>query len=330
MLLSLQAEFIEYLLQDNNTNTKTEMSAKSILIFSDTDGLHEEKLARAFAAHGFDSRRVAVGDCRIEYSSKYPGLYIPGFENKLPDAAFVRAIPAGSFEQVTFRLDILHALEACGVLVYNNARSIERTVDKGMTSFLMAQAGIASPATWVSESREEAEVIVRREVQEGEKVVLKPLFGNCGRGLLLIDEPGQLPALEEVEGVYYLQRFAGNEHGQGRDWRVFVIANHAVAAMERLSEHWITNRARGGKCLPAILTPEIRELAEAASRSIDMAYAGVDIIRDEKGNYMVLEVNSVPAWRGLQSVVDKDISQLIADDVVGRIKQQNTQASVAE
>ena len=86
--------------------------------------------------------------------------------------------------------------------------------------------------------------------------------------------------------------------------------------MERISNHWITNRARGGKCLSAVLTPEIRELAEAACRSIGMAYAGVDIIRDAQGNYLVLEVNSVPAWRGLQSVIEKDISQMLADDLL--------------
>lgn len=301
------------------------MTAKSVVIFSDTDGLHEARLTEAFAGYGLGCKRVSLVDCKINYAANEHnaatrGLSIPGFEAQLPHAAFVRAVPAGSFEQVTFRLDVLHALEECGVLVYNCARAIERTVDKGMTSFLLARANIASPETWVCESRETAMDITGRVTGKGDKLVLKPLFGNCGRGLQLIDAALQLPAEEDVNGVYYLQRFIGRNKQQGRDWRVLVIADRAVAAMERISEHWITNRARGGKCLPAVLTPEIRELAEAATRCIGMAYAGVDIMRDEQGRFMVLEVNSVPAWRGLQSVVDMDISRLLAEDIVARLE----------
>ncbi|MFT5134094.1 MAG: tetrahydromethanopterin:alpha-L-glutamate ligase [Gammaproteobacteria bacterium] len=292
------------------------MNEKNIIIFSDTDGLHENKLTRAFEKHGYRCSRISLVDCQLNYGSGSSGLVIPGFDDCLPDAVFVRAIPAGSFEQVTFRLDILHALEECGVLVYNSARAIERTVDKGMTSFLLARAGVPSPDTWVCESKDEALEIVKRETSIGNKLVLKPLFGNCGRGLQLIDKVSSLPPLEEVSGVYYLQKQIRSIDNKGRDWRVLVIANQAIVAMERISDHWITNRARGGKCLPAVLTGEIRELAEAASLAIDMNYAGIDIIRDTDGNYLVLEVNSVPAWRGLQSVVEKDISQMLVDDLV--------------
>jgi tetrahydromethanopterin:alpha-L-glutamate ligase len=292
------------------------MNNKHIIIFSDTDGMHESKLASAFDKHGVKTSRVSLMDCQLSHTSGSSGLVIPGFGNSLPDAAFVRAIPAGSFEQVTFRLDILHALEECGVTVYNNARAIERTVDKCMTSFLLARAGVPSPETWVCESEDEAKVILKRETVRGHKLVLKPLFGNCGRGLQLLEDTSALPVLEEVNGVYYLQKHISTIDNKGRDWRVLVVANRAIAAMERISDHWITNRARGGECFAAILTDEIRELAEAASRAIGMNYAGVDIIRDAQGNYLVLEVNSVPAWRGLQSVSEKDISQLLADDLI--------------
>ena len=86
--------------------------------------------------------------------------------------------------------------------------------------------------------------------------------------------------------------------------------------MERISEHWVTNRARGGKCLPAVLTPALRQLAEAASKATGIRYGGVDIIRDSEGNYLVLEVNSVPAWRGLQSVCSIDIAELLVKDIL--------------
>jgi glutathione synthase/RimK-type ligase-like ATP-grasp enzyme len=40
----------------------------------------------------------------------------------------------------------------------------------------------------------------------------------------------------------------------------------------------------------------------------------VDIIRGEDGMLYVLEVNSIPAWRGLQNVAAINIAQVLVDD----------------
>ena len=289
---------------------------KQIVIFSENDGWHEQQLATAFNRNGAHTQVISLGECRIDTEQSPAGLSIPGFTGALPDAVFVRAIAAGTFEEVTFRLDILHALKACGVVVYNDATSIERTVDKAMTSFLLGKNRIPTPPVWVCASAEAAREVIRAQLDNGCAIVQKPLFGNCGRGLQLIDGQDYRLDAELINGVYYLQRFIDQDDHNGRDWRIFVINHQAVAAMERISEHWVTNRARGGKCLPAVLTPALRELAEAASRATGIRYGGVDIIRDAEGNYLVLEVNSVPAWRGLQSVCSADIAGLLAGDVL--------------
>jgi glutathione synthase/RimK-type ligase-like ATP-grasp enzyme len=77
-----------------------------------------------------------------------------------------------------------------------------------MTSFLLARAGLPTPATWAAESREAAAEIVQ---QETGPLVLKPLFGSQGRGLKLIYSTEELPPPAEVSGVYYLQRYVGVE-----------------------------------------------------------------------------------------------------------------------
>jgi tetrahydromethanopterin:alpha-L-glutamate ligase len=297
--------------------TSARVTAPRIVIFSDNSGWHESRLADAFTRRSVHGTVVALGDCGIGTGAM--PLHIPGFDDSLPDAAFVRAIPDGSFEEVTLRLDVLHALEACGVTVYNPPRAIERTVDKAMTSFLLLRDGIPTPGTWVCASRDEAARVAARECTAGAKLVLKPLFGNCGRGLMLIEHADMLPPAEYVDGVWYLQSFIGQPGQAGRDWRVFVIGGRAAAAMERISGNWITNRARGGQCLPALLTDELRNTAERAAAVTGAGYAGVDIIRDTAGNYLVLEVNGVPAWRGLQSVHPADIAELLADDLLGRL-----------
>lgn len=292
---------------------------KQIVIFSENDGWHEQQLAAAFASGGARARILSLAECCFDSEQSPAGLCIPGCAETLPDAAFVRAIAAGTFEEVTFRLDLLHALHASGVVVYNDARSIERTVDKAMTSFLLGQRRVPTPPVWVYASAATAHAVIRTQLDNGHAVVQKPLFGNCGRGLQLIDcRDYQLDA-ELINGVYYLQRFIDQADRNGRDWRVFVINQRAVAAMERVSEHWITNRARGGECRPAQLTPELRNLAESAAQATGIRYGGVDMIRDRQGKLLVLEVNSVPAWRGLQSVCAAHIAELLARDVLGKI-----------
>lgn len=295
------------------------MNAPRIVIFSGNTGWHEQRLQRAFARRGAESHVMSLQNCRLELGAGRHGIRLPGLDGVLPDAALVRAIPDGTFEQVTLRLDILHALQELDVLVYNPARAIERTVDKGMTSFLLERARVATLPTWVCESAAEARKLVTREITAGRRLVLKPLFGNCGRGLVLIDAVDRLPDEGAIDGVYYLQSFVERRDGPSSDWRVFVIAERAVAAMERVSDHWITNRARGARCLPAVLTDELRALAEQAAAVTGTSYAGIDIIRDRGGRYLVLEVNSVPAWRGLQSVVSMDIADLLADDLLRRV-----------
>jgi RimK family alpha-L-glutamate ligase len=226
----------------------------------------------------------------------------------------VRGIPGGSLEQVTFYLGILHGLKLLGIPVYNDASAIERTVDKGMTSFLLRQAWLPTPPAWVLSNREDALALARRELGNGHQVVSKPLFGSQGEGLQRHVKPEDLESLAESNGVFYLQRFVHCGE-QSHDFRVFVIHGKTVAAMRRYGQSWLNNVAQGGRCEPARLDDLLLcRLAEDAVKAVGMAYAGVDIIRDVQGRYTVIEVNSVPAWKGLQSVSEVMIADLLADD----------------
>ena len=104
------------------------------------------------------------------------------------------------------------------MVVWNDARAIERCVDKSMTSFLLARAGVPTPPTWTMESAERARALVEREAPRG-PLVLKPLFGAQGRGLRLIRQAGRLAGPRSVAGVYYLQRFQPTGTEDFRDYR---------------------------------------------------------------------------------------------------------------
>ena len=291
-----------------------------IPVFTDDPGWHGKRLEEAFAVRGFLAVFVSLKDCFLDLTAASGGVVIPGFD-ALPQFAFVRGVPGGTLQQVITRLDILHALEMLGVKVYNTGRAVERTVDKAMTSFLLHHHGVATPDTWVCESRHEAHEIITREITENKPLVIKPLFGSQGKGVRLIKQGDALPVPMEVhvDGLYYLQRYVDSGEGAWHDHRVFVIQGKAMAAMVRHGESWVNNVALGGRCEALAHDAELGALAEAAAKAVDIDYCGVDIIRDRHGNLYVLEVNSIPAWKGLQGVVDVDIAQALVDDCLGLI-----------
>ena len=285
-------------------------SVLDIALVADEYGWHCARLEQAFAARGCRVVRVALPDC--EFGADGAGVSLPGFGAALPDGVFVRGVPAGSLETVVFYLDVLHALCEAGVHVYNNARMIERSVDKAMTSFLLHRAGIATPPAWSFARAARAREFAAR--YDGGGLVLKPVFGSQGRGLQRIEAGRPLPVLEGEERVYYLQQFIESEGDGWSDWRVFVIGGKAVAGMKRIGLNWVSNVANGAECRGAQVCPEAAALAEAAVAAIGLFYAGVDLICDDDGRWWVTEVNSVPAWRGLQGVVQADLAAQLVDD----------------
>jgi RimK family alpha-L-glutamate ligase len=289
-----------------------------IAIFTEDPGWHGKQLKLAFANLGYTSDFVSLTECRFNLESGQLPIVIPGFEYELPDAVFVRGVPGGSLEEVVLYLDILHALKTMAIPVYNDGHAIERSVDKGMTSFLLHHAGLPTPLTWVLRNRDDALSIAENELKNGHMLISKPLFGSQGEGIRRIEKMTDLFWLTSSHGVYYLQRFV-HCHGAGfSDNRVFVINGRTVAVMRRRGKSWLNNVAQGATCEKIDLEPEMAELAVQAAAALAMDYAGVDIIRDRAGHYWVIEVNSIPAWKGLESVCNVNIANLLANDLVGR------------
>ena len=282
-----------------------------IALISDASGWHCQQLREAFAAHRCAVKIVALNDCTISTQSEI-NIQLPGFVDYLPDGVFVRGIPAGSLESVVFHLDILHGLAKLGVHVYNDARMIERSVDKAMTSFLLRNAGIATPPTWVSVDYKKACAIVQRLADRGQAVVLKPIFGSQGKDLQLIHNVSELPKpSDEQPRVYYLQQFI--ENAKPYDWRVFVVGDQVVSAMQRQGCGWVNNAAQGAECRYAIIDDEAAALAIEAVRAVGLFYGGVDLISDMSNIMQVVEINSIPAWKSLQGVSSVNIAEYMVD-----------------
>src|SRR6185437_12399748 len=175
----------------------------SIVLFGDGRDWHGKSLRKAFKKRGISPHAVPLNICGFSTTTA-TGLAIPGLGDALPEGAFVRFVPGGTFEEVTLYLGVLHALRELGVTVWNDARAIERCVDKSTTTFFLQREGLPTPPTFACVDPFEAAAIAARVLGEGNKLVQKPLFGAQGKGLRLISSISDLAPPEEVNGVYYL------------------------------------------------------------------------------------------------------------------------------
>lgn len=223
------------------------------------------------------------------------------------DAVIVRSMSRGTLESIVFRMDVLATLEQQGVLVYNPAKSLELAIDKYLTLSRLATAGLPVPATHVSQAVDQA--LVGFE-QLGGDVVVKPLFGSEGRGLIRVSDPDHAArvfhSLAVLDSVIYQQQFI--PHG-GRDIRVLVIGQNLWAIERQHALDWRTNLARGGHAQPIALSSDRQQLALQACHALGLFCAGVDLVHDPTtGQDYLLEVNGIPGWNGVAQAHNADIA----------------------
>ena len=279
-------------------------------ILASRSGWHTDELLRAFRERGHTAALARYEDL-VATVGDGTTLRSGGAALDESDLVMARIIPNGSLEQIIFRVDALHALEERGIRVVNPARVIERTVDKLWTSATLRRHGLPTPATVVCESIEAA---YKAWKQLGGDVIVKPLFGSMGLGMVRVSEEETafrvFRAIETIRGVFYLQRVV--EH-DGRDVRVFVLGGRVLGAMERRAAGWRTNIARGGRAEPIALPPAWAELAVRAAAAVNATYAGVDLLPGRDGAVYILEINGIPGWQGLQQATSIDVAGALAD-----------------
>lgn len=272
-------------------------------------GWHVEDLGRAAAGLGVNFRAVPFPTVSAWVDHGRQRVEAGGLELTGVGGVLVRMMPPGSLEQVVFRMDALHRVAAAGVPVWNPPRAIEAAVDKYLSLSLLASAGVPVPATWTGQTA--AGALDAFEALGGD-VIVKPLFGSEGRGLLRISDRElawrTFHTLERLDAAIYVQRVIRHP---GHDLRAFVLRGEVLGAMRRFAPpfQWRTNVALGGRPEPCQLDPEAVALALAAAHVLGAEVAGIDLVMDlDRDRYTVLEVNAVPGWRALARVTGVDIA----------------------
>ncbi len=293
------------------------MEEINVAILGSPGAWHIQALQGAFDRHGIRPQ-LADATMLAAVLGRSEGVHSGEVNLSMLDLLLVREVPGGSLEQVIFRMDALHQLENSGVRLVNSPYAIEKMVDKYYTLSLLCNAGLTVPETRVTENI--AAAMQAFDVLGGD-VVVKPLFGSRGVGMVRVSDvetAGRVFKALQLGGyVYYLQKFVPH---LDRDMRLLVVGGECIAGMERVSDGWKTNLAAGARPLPLQLTAEIVDTSLKAARAVGADYCGVDLLRSAAGELYVIEVNSMPAWQGLQQVTGFDIADRIVDHCIATPK----------
>jgi RimK family alpha-L-glutamate ligase len=299
-----------------------------VIILSAANGWHAVDLCRALNERGHRGNVLPYEGlvARLGTGGAVPSELTNGKSAVLgADAVLARLIPAGSLEQIIYRVNTLHWIEKRGVPVMNSPRTIERTVDKFYTTALLQEAGLPTPDTIVCERAADA----MAALQIMDDVVVKPIFGSMGQGMVRVSDPEValrvVRALEQIRAVFYVQRTV--DHG-GRDVRAFVVGGRVLGAIERRAPDgdWRTNVSRGASARPFDLPPAWEQLALRAAAAVGADYAGVDLLPSRDGTVFVLEVNGIPGWQGLHQATGLDIAGAIVEQLVLRVRTEQAPA----
>ncbi len=217
-----------------------------------------------------------------------------------------------SFGRGLYAVKVLNAM---GIPTVNTAAVAETCGDKLATSAALAKAGIPQPRILAAFSTESA----LQAIEElGYPVVLKPVVGSWGRMVSKVNDRDAAEALlehKETLGsyqhtIYYIQEYVEKP---GRDIRVFVVGDEAIAAIYRKSEHWITNTARGASGENCPITPELSDICLKAAQAVGGGVLAIDVFEHPEHGLEVNEINHTMEFHTSYPITGIDIPGKLVD-----------------
>lgn len=207
-------------------------------------------------------------------------------------------------------------LEFLNVPVINKYEVANNCGNKMITSLLLKKHSVPTPKTYFSFSPEAA---LENLEKVGYPLVIKPIVGSWGRGVIPLKDRETADAIIEVrelsdgplDRIYYLQEMIKRPP---RDIRVIVVGDQVISAMYRTSSgSFKTNIALGAEPILCEITKELEDVCMKASKAVGGGILGVDIMEDEKRGLVVHEVNNTVEFKGLSKVSKKNIPKEMID-----------------
>ena len=218
-------------------------------------------------------------------------------------------------------LHLARRLELAGLRLFNTSRAIALCDDKAWTHLELAGSSIPMPETILGPLNFRPETYPVAWAQDyldlasarlGYPLVLKTCRGSFGQGVYLLQDREELEAQIEKLGKqdFLLQAFVASS--RGRDLRLQMVGDQAVAWAARFNgEDFRSNVTNGGRMERTSLHPQALELGRRVMSLLGLDFAGLDLLEDGRGSYLLCEVNSNAHFINLDACCGTDTGQAI-------------------
>jgi len=282
-----------------------------IAILSRNKNLYStRRLVEAAVARGHEVEVIDTLRCYMNITSERPSMHYKGEDL----VGFNAVIPRIGASITFYGTAVLRQFEVMGVHSLNNSIAISRARDKLRSMQLLVRKGVGMPATGFARNPDDIEDVL--SMVGGAPVVIKLLEGTQGIGVVLAEThkaaESVIQAFMGLSVNIMVQEFV--KEAGGADIRCLVIGDKVVAAMKRQGPEgeFRSNLHRGGSAKVIKITPAERAAAIAAAKAMGLDVCGVDMLRSKRGP-LIMEVNSSPGLKGIESATGKDIAGLIIE-----------------
>ena len=215
------------------------------------------------------------------------------------------------------------SLEFMYIPVLNKFEVANICGNKMFMTLLLKKNNIPTPKTYFSFSSESAAENLEKV---GFPLVIKPVIGSWGRGVMPLKDKDTMEAVFEIrditdsphDRIYYLQELIKRPP---RDIRVITVGDEPIAAMYRRSSGGFkTNIALGADPELCEITKEMEDMAVKASKAMGGGILGIDMMEDEENGLVVHEVNNTGEFKGLSRVAQRNIPKEMVEFALNYVR----------
>lgn len=278
------------------------------------------RLAEAALARGHEVKIIDTLRCYMNIVSKRSSIHYKGDKLNSIDAIIPRIGASITF----YGAAVTRQFEMQGTFCLNDSVAITRSRDKLRSLQLLAKKGLGLPITGYAHSPDDIDDLLKMVGHA--PLVIKLLEGTQGIGVVLAETANSAKSvIEAFLGVnvnIMVQEYI--QEASGADIRCFVIGEEVVAAIKRQAKpgEFRSNLHRGGSACQIEISKEERRTAIRAAKIMGLKVAGVDLLRSERGP-LIMEVNSSPGLRGIETVTQLDIAGKIIEYIENNMKVSN-------